>query len=71
MSEDDEEQAKISFDPPEYKVMENCGLCEVQVIYMNFCTLLLFYYYKQKNPQNYQRYVLIKIYQKVTYITVI
>jgi len=32
MSEDDEEQAKISFDPPEYKVMENCGLCEVQVV---------------------------------------
>merc|ERR1719427_455128 len=30
--EEDEEQAKISFEPAEYKVMENCGYCEAQVV---------------------------------------
>lgn len=32
IDEEDEEQAKISFEPAEYKVMENCGHCEAQVV---------------------------------------
>jgi len=30
--DEDDEQAKISFEPAEYKVMENCGYCEAQVV---------------------------------------
>jgi len=32
VSDDDDEQAKICFDPTTYKVMENCGFCECQVV---------------------------------------
>ena len=32
---DDEGIAKVFFDPPDYKVMENCGAAELQVVIPN------------------------------------